>query len=139
MAAKKKSKTRNQTDMLGNGDNSRLASLDGLLNKYCDLQTDEEALILKWIQPIRDKKNKVKAEAKADFDVPTKAFNARANLLLIERLDDSDELVLSVNELFQATPVGKNVDLIELAARVKVKKEEKAKAKDKAKVTESDI
>ena len=71
------------------------------------------------------------------------AFNARATLRRIEREDD-DVVVLAVNRLFRATPVGKNVDLVTLVERVaeaqaakQAEAATKAEAKTKAKMTET--
>lgn len=121
------------TDTNGNGNNSaaRAKALDAAIERFCDLQAEEDALLEKYITPIRDKKNTVKSDLKRDFEIPTKAFNARAALRLIEKANQ-DDVVLAVNELFQATPVGHNLDLIAIAERVEKKKAEKAAAKAKS-------
>lgn len=117
------------------GSNTRAVALDAAIEKWCALQKQEDDLIEKYIAPIRKKKNKVKSDLKAEHEIPTKAFNARASLRMIEREDD-DEVVLAVNELFKATPVGNNLDLIALAERVEKARAEKAAKKAAAQNTE---
>lgn len=121
----------------GVGHNGRSKSLSDALAKWCALQKQEDDLIAKYIDPVRKKKNKVKADVKSEFEIPTKAFNARAALRMIE-LEDDDEVVLAVNELFAVTPVGENVDLVVLAERVAKKAAEKAAEKAKGKNTEAE-
>lgn len=118
----------------GAGHNSaaRAKAIDEALQDFYELQKKEDALLLKHIEPIRKKKAKIKADLKSEYEIPTKSFNARAALYIIER-DDEPEIVLAVNEMFAATPVGHNIDLVELAARVKQKAEEKAAKKSAAK------
>ena len=113
---------------LGHNSAKRDAALNGKIERWCDLQDKEDALIKQYIKPIRAEKAELKAEAKDDYEIPTKAFNARANLRWIER-NGSDSLVLAVNELFQATPVGKNLDLVALAERVASKRASAQQAK----------
>lgn len=122
------------TDTTGKGNNSeaRLKAMDEALQGFYALQKQEEALLALHIQPLRDKKRDIKADLKKDHAVPTAAFNARVGLYIVEK-DDEDEIVLAVNELFKAVPVGKNVDLIDLGARVEKKRAEKAAAKSKVK------
>lgn len=108
----------------------RAKALDEAIEQFCTLQTEEDALIEKYIKPVRDKKAEVKAEVKKNHEIPTKAFNARATLRLIEKFGD-DEVVLATNELFRATPVGSNLDLVAVLQRVEKKKAEKAEAKAK--------
>lgn len=122
----------------GHNSEARAAALDGAIEEFCTLQAEEDALIELHIKPVRDKKNKVKSRMKSDHDIPTKAFNARALLRLIEKADD-DEVVLAVNELFKATPVGHNLDLIAIAERVEKNRADKAAAKNKATVTEHEV
>jgi hypothetical protein len=120
------------TDTTGKGNNSeaRMKAMDEALQGFYALQKEEDALLALHIQPLRDKKRDIKADLKKDHAVPTAAFNARAGLYIVER-DDEDEIVLAVNELFRAVPVGQNVDLIDLGARVEKKRAEKAAAKSK--------
>jgi len=120
------------TDGTGNNSAARHKAMDEAIERWCDLQDEEDRLLEKYIDPIRKKKNAVKSDLKRDFEIPTEAFNARAGLRRIERANDNDEVVLAVNELFQATPVGKNIDLIALAERVATKKAEAAEKKAKA-------
>lgn len=126
------------TDGEGNNSDARLKALDEALEEHCELQEEEDRLLEKHIQPIRDKKNRVKSRLKSDYEIPTAAFNARASLRMIERQGE-DEVVLATNEMFRATPVGANMDLIAIADRVAAKKAEKEavaaeKAAAKAKV-----
>lgn len=123
---------------LGHNSDARLKALDDGLDEFCKLQAEEDALMEKYIHPVRDKKNKVKSRLKSDHEMPTAAFNARAALRLIE-LQDDDEIVLAVNEMFKATPVGKNLDLIALAERVATKKAEEAAKKSKVQNVEHTI
>lgn len=119
---------------------ARLEAFDEALSEWVQLQNKEDALLEKHIAPIRDKKAKLKARLKADYDIPTEAFNARAALRRIELKAGNDEVVLAVNELFEATPVGESVDLEAALARVTAKKAEEAKVADdkkKAKQTET--
>ena len=117
--------------------------LDALIEEHCDLQDSEDALIEKHLTKIRERKAEIKRKAKDDYDIPVVAFNARATLRRIEREDD-DVVVLAVNRLFRATPVGKNVDLVTLVERVaeaqaakQAEAATKAEAKTKAKMTET--
>jgi hypothetical protein len=125
------------TDTTGKGNNSeaRLKAMDDALQNFYALQKQEDALLALHIQPLRDKKRDIKADLKKDHAVPTAAFNARVGLYIVEK-DDEDEIVLAVNELFKAVPVGKNVDLLDLGARVEKKRAEKAAKKTKATATE---
>lgn len=122
----------------GHNFEARAKAIDESLQKFYDLQKQEDALLEKYIQPIRDKKRDLKADLKKEYEIPTKAFNARAGLYIVER-DDEDEIVMAVNELFKATPVGKNVDLIVLGQRIEKARAEKAAAKSKATATESAV
>lgn len=119
------------------GDNrERDIALNAALEEHCRLQDQEDALIEKYIAPIRDKKAEVKAKVKKDWEIPTAAFNARAALRMIE-LGDDPEVVLATQQMFDATPVGANLDLIAIAERVAKKKtDEKAEADAKAKAKE---
>lgn len=126
----------------GQGNNSDATVRDTELNKaieeWCDLQDHEDKLLEKHIEPVRKNKHKISARLKADFEIPTQAFNARAQLRRIERMTDNDEVVLALNELFKATPVGNNLDLVELAARIAEKRAEKEAAKSKGKSVEAE-
>lgn len=122
----------------GHNSEARAKAIDEALSKFYELQKQEDVLLEKHIQPIRDKKRDIKADLKKDYEIPTKAFNARAGLYIVER-DDEDEIILAVNEMFKATPVGKNVDLIALGERVEKKRAEKAAAKNKATATEEAV
>lgn len=120
------------TDGTGNNSDARKKSLAEAIEEHCELQKEETRLLEKYIKPIRDKKNKVKARAKSDFEIPTEAFNARAGMRMVE-LHGDDEVVLAVNELFAAVPVGESVDLVVLGQRVAERKAEKeAAAAEKA-------
>lgn len=121
-----------ETDNPGPDHNGRLKSLAAALEKHCDLQDQEDKLLERYIEPIRRKKAEVKADAKKDFDIPTEAFNARAGLRRIERSSDNDEVVLATRELFEALPVGQNLDFVAIAERVAKTKAEKAAKKSKA-------
>lgn len=128
----------------GEGHNSaeRLKALNERLDSFCKLQQQEDALMEKYIKPVRDKKNEVKADTKKDFEIPTKAFNARATLRMIE-LEDDDEVVLATKDMFEATPVGQNLDFVKIAENVAKKKAEKAAAaeakKTKAQHSEAQV
>lgn len=122
----------------GHNSEQRATALDEALEEFCELQSEEDDLLEKYIAPIREKKNRVKARVKQDYEIPTKAFNARAALRLIEKADD-DEVVLAVNEMFKATPVGHNLDLIAIHDRVVKARAEKAAAKNKATATEHEV
>ena len=120
------------TDGTGNNSDARLKALDDALEEHCELQEEEDRLLDKYIKPVREKKNRVKARVKQDYEIPTAAFNARASLRMIERQGE-DEVVLATNEMFRATPVGANMDLVAIADRVAAKKAEKeAAAAEKA-------
>ncbi len=125
-----------------NGHNSnraeRLSAMDTAIAKYCELQDQEDALLERHIEPIRKRKNKLKSDLKSVYGVPTEAFNARAALRRIE-ITGTDEVVLATNEMFEATPVGKNIDLVELAERVSKRAAEKAAKASKATVTEEAV
>ncbi len=125
----------------GNGHNSnraeRLAAEDKAITDWCKLQDQEDALIEKHIAPIRKKKNKIKADLKSVYGVPTEAFNARAGFRRIELTGD-DEVVLAVNELLEATPFGKNIDFVVLAERVAKNAAEKAAKAAQGQNTEAD-
>lgn len=121
----------------GHNSSARAKAIDETLAKFYDLQKQEDRLLEKHIDPIRKKKQKLKADLKTEYEIPTKAFNARAGLYIVER-DDEDEIVLAVNEMFAATPVGKNIDLVALAERVAKKAAEKAAEKAKGKNTEAE-
>lgn len=125
------------TDGTGNNSEARTKAMDEAIEQFCVLQTEEDALIELHIKPIREKKAELKADLKKNHEIPTAAFNARAALRIIEKFGD-DEVVLATNELFRATPVGSNLDLVALADRVAKKKQEKAeaKAKKESQVTE---
>lgn len=118
---------------------ARLKAENEAIEGWCVLQDEEDSLIEKYIQPIRDKKQKLKSDLKSGYEIPTEAFNARAGLRRIERREGADEVVLALNELFQATPVGHNIDMEAVLARVEKKKAEKAAAKTKATVTEHPV
>ncbi len=126
----------------GNGHNSdrakRLEAEDAAIAKWCALQDQEDKLIEKHLDPIRKKKAKLKADLKAEYEIPVEAFNARAALRRIE-LRGEDEVVLAMRELLEATPMGKNIDFVVLAERVKAKEAEKAAAKAKAKSQEAEL
>ena len=126
--------------------NGRLKALDDLLAEWCQLQDREDAQLKKHILPIREDKAEVKAKAKKDCDIPTEAFNARAAMRRIELKKENDEVVIAFNELLEATPFGKSVDLFAAAERVAAKKKAeaeaaaaKAAAKTKAKETPAEI
>lgn len=123
----------------GSGPNARPEALDKMIEESCDLQDLEDKLLEKHIQPIRDKKAAIKADAKDNYDIPTEAMNARIALRRIERRKDNDEVVLAINELFKATPLGKNIDMIAVAERVAAKKAEAKKEAEKAKEDEADL
>jgi hypothetical protein len=118
------------TNGAGNNSEARTKAMDEAIEQFCTLQTEEDALIELHIKPIREKKAELKSDLKKNHEVPTAAFNARAALRLIEKFGD-DEVVLATNELFRATPVGSNLDLVAIAERVVQKKAEKAAAKAK--------
>lgn len=123
----------------GHNASDRDKALAAAIERDCDLQDQEDALMAKWIEPIRKKKAKNKADLKSEYDIPTQSFNARAALRRIERSEDNDEVVLATQALFDALPVGHNLDLVAIAERVAAKKKaeaEKAAAKSKAKVEE---
>lgn len=126
-----------------NNSDARLQAEREALEKWCQLQDQEDDLLQKYIIPVRERKAKVKSDLKKDYDIPTEAFNARAGLRRIERKKDGDEVLLAINELFKATPVGANVDMIAVAERVAAKKAEEAKAaevkKTKARGTEAEV
>lgn len=117
----------------GEGHNitARYKSLDEAIEEWCDKQDEEDDLIDKYIAELRKQKNRIPQRIKTDFEIPVEAFNARARLRRIERRSGADEVVLAVNELFKATPVGKNIDFVVLAERVAKLREEKAAAKSK--------
>lgn len=117
---------------------ARLEAEDKAISEWCKLQDQEDALLERHIEPIRKKKNKLKAALKADYGIPTEAFNARASLRRIELTGD-DEVVLAINEMFEATPPGKNIDLVQLAERVAAKAAEKAKKATKAQTKEAEL
>lgn len=117
-----------------NSSSKRLEAQATAIEKWCELQEQEDALIKLHIDPIREEKQKVKSDLKSEFEVPTEAFNARAALRKIERRHDKDEVVLATHELFEALPVGHNLDLIAVGERVAKKKaDEKTAAETKAK------
>ncbi len=114
-------------------------ALAALLEKHCDLQDQEDVLIRKWIEPIRKKKQDVKATAKKEYDIPTAAFNARAGLRRVERSSEDEELTLATKKLFEALPIGESLDLVAMAERVAKKKADAAAKKNKANVTEEEV
>lgn len=114
----------------------RLRAMDKALDEFCKLQDQEDALIEKYIAPIREKKNTVKSDLKRDYEIPVRAFNARAQLRRIE-LGDDPVLVMATNDMFKATPVGKNLDLVVLAEKVATKMAEAAAKKTKSSKVEN--
>lgn len=115
----------------------RLAAQDKAISDWCKLQDQEDALLDKHIGPIRKKKNKIKADLKSMYGIPTEAFNARAGMRRVE-LTGEDEVVLATRELFEATPIGHNLDFVEIAERVAKKAAEKAAKAAQGKNTEAD-
>lgn len=126
-------------DAPGAGHNSeaRSKALAEGLSEWCALQDKEDDLLEKYIEPVRKLKAEIKSKLKADHEIPTVAFNARAALRRIELRKDADEVVLAVNEMFKATPVGANLDLVALAERVEKKRAEKEAKKTQATSTEA--
>lgn len=111
-----------------NGHNARLAAIDAGHDAHLKLQAEEDRLLDKYIVPIRKKKAKIKADLKSEYDVPTDAFNARQAMLAIERRGD-DFMVAALNEQFQATPIGKNMDMGAVLVRAAAIRKERADAK----------
>ena len=126
-------------DAPGPDHNGRLTSLAGLIEGVCDLQDKEDALLKKYILPLREKKAELKAEAKKDFEIPVESFNARAALRRIERSEGQEEVVLATRELFEALPIGKNLDLEAMLEKVNTRKAEKEAKKNKANVEEQAV
>ncbi len=108
--------------------NGRLEGMKAGLHKHCDLQDTEDRLMELHILPIRKLKQDNKSDVMKEYDIPVESFNARAALLRIERRKDNDEVVIAINELFQACPVGESVDMIAAAERVAAKKKAEADA-----------
>ena len=131
------------TDGEGNNSEARLKAEAEAIEKWCELQDKEDALIKLHLDPIRKEKSELKSGLKSDYEIPIEAFNARAMQRRIERKSENDEVVLALNELYKAIPVGHNVDMVAALERVNKKKAEKAAAaaakKTKATSTEATL
>jgi hypothetical protein len=106
---------------------ARLVAENKAQHAYAELQAKEDKLMLLHIKPIRDEKAKVKREYCDTYGTPVKIFNARNSLLQIEL--EGDELeIAAMRESFEATPVGQNVDLVNVLQKAEEKRKERINA-----------
>lgn len=125
----------------GEGHNStaRKTAIREAHEEHYDLQSQEDKLIAKYIQPIRDKKAEVKAKLKKEHGIEATEFNARQAVYRIERDAAKGENWIAlelIKEQWDATPVGGGVDLVDIAEKAEA---QRAKiAEEKAKATENE-
>lgn len=86
-----------------------------------------EALMKKHIDPLRADKRELKSDLHENYGIAPKLYNARYNTYRLERaaVENKDDITLdTLRELWEATPIGGGVDLVEVAERAAKKRAE---------------
>lgn len=119
----------------GKGNNSqtaRAAAWKRILPAAYELDEKIEAILQAQVTPLRDERNKLFAELRDDFDVPTRVRVAEYARYRIERdaIDKGDDLTrASLHEAHRALNEGETADMIEVLKRADAKREQLAKEK----------
>lgn len=120
-----------------NGHNSeaaskaRAAALKAAHEETYALEKQEEALMAKHIQPLRDQRSEIKAALKKDYEITANQFNAWHGVYYYDREAESgnDWVTMQIiREQAAACPVGGSLDLVDLAEKASKQREEQAAA-----------
>lgn len=96
-----------------------------------DLEKEEEALMKKYITPLRERRSEIKQGLKKDYEISAPQFNAWHGVYYFAREAESgqDWITLQViKEQAKVLPVGGTMDLVEIAEKATKQREELAKA-----------
>lgn len=105
------------------------------MKRTFELDKQIEALMEQHIKPLREDKREIKAKLREDFNVTATAFNARYAPYKFEAKarDNGDETSIDLlRELFDATPVGGQMDMEDVLNASAAKKNGATKAKGSA-------
>lgn len=110
----------------------RRQAYDEAVKRTYELDQEIAALTEEHLSELRQEKRDIKAKLYEDFNVTASAFNARYYAYKFERKarDAGDTASLdTLRELFEATPVGGQLDFVDAMAAQEAKPAENPKAK----------
>lgn len=107
-----------------------------------DLDKKIDTLMDLHIKPLREEKAEIKADVRNRFGTSTKMFNARYGIYRLEQeaTDSGDNITLAtIKRLWDATPIGGQVDMEAVLKKADAEIAAKAAAKTKAQNVEHTI
>lgn len=127
---------------IGHNSRNRIQAIKDAKEDTYDLDAQIDALMAKHIQPLRQQKSDIKSTLRKDFDISTKLFTADYNSYRVHRRakESGDEITIAtMKELYDATPIGEGLDMLEVMERADKKRADALAAKNKAQVEEQAV